>query len=655
MVFTRKIFSKKVATTLLIVFIISIFIAIPNAFFYTLNTLSHAPDERTDLGGVLGVTDSSAVVDFPQTNGEVYATALSEDGNTLYIGGSFTTVTDSVDTYSRNYLAAIDLETLTVKDWNPNPNYDVFAIEVVGTNVYVGGEFEEIGGVVRKEFARLSGDTGNVASDCICNTYTDPGDPMSVYSLYSDGTYLYIGGSFDVFCDSEIGTYNNLGRISLSSCEADTNWNPSPNGRVYSLDGDGSSIFAGGAFSEIGGVTRNEFAKLSSSNGNADASCNPNFWTDTSENTSTVYAINADSEYIYVGGSFDKYGGSDGTVRNEIARLNNDSTCTLDNWDPNMSHTWSPPHTSSILISESDVFIGGIFESVGESNRNGLALLNSSTGVIDTWNPNLGSNGYINDMVFSDRYLIIGGYFQSVGENENVATLAAFPYTPPASEEETTTTISFSTTSSGPETIQIPEMTTNLQGPVVINPVKDSNTGGQEVIAVVFPGVFNFDAYFSANIINPKSIALGSLSSTGATTTGTSTSQSSVKVTTNTVFAGGGDSTILGVKKGGIVSWQVGGVQEMWLKAYPALGHDAAKIIPELQEKSSIIALKYKKSDLVPPGFPNTKFNELKLKIAHSLDGKTWTTLPSSVVDPITNTVAAIGKIGGYYMIVGGY
>lgn len=653
MKFIKSAFSKENLKKVFVVILISAIISIPNAFFYTLNYFSYAPDERQDLGGVLGVTDYSAVLNFPQTDGEVYAMALSEDGNTLYIGGSFNTVTDSLDSYSRNYLAAIDLETLTVKDWNPNPSYYIYAIEVIGSNIYVGGSFSEIGGVVRKDFARFNGDTGEVADDCICNTYTDPGELMTIYSLYSDGTYLYIGGSFDVFCDSEIGTYNNLGRINLSSCEADTGWNPSPNGNVYSLDGDGSGIFVGGAFSEIGGATRNEFAKLSSSDGSADASCNPNFWTDEYENTSTVYSINAGSEHIYVGGSFDKYGGSEGTVRNEIARLNNDSSCTLDDWDPNLSHTWSQPRTSSILTSESDVFIGGIFDTLGGDSRNGLALVESTSNSASTWNPNLG-DGYIKDMIFSDEYMIIGGYFSSVGENENVANLAAFPYTPPVSEVTTVTT-SLPSTSSGPETVQIPEMTTNLQGPVVINPIKDSNTGGQEVIAVIFPEVFNFNAFFSANEVSSKNIALGTLSTPVAPTTGSTSTSVNQAVLNNTVFAGGGDSTILGIKKSGAVLWQVGNVQEMWLKAYPAPGHDAPRIIPELQEKTSIIALKYTKSDLVPPGFPKTKFSEAKLKIAHSLDGKNWTTLASSVVDPITNTVAAIGKIGGYYMIVGSY
>lgn len=660
--FIRKIYNKKILRTVFVVFLISIFVAIPNAFFYTLNYFSQGPDETTNVGGVLGVTDSSPIANFPQTDGEVKAMALSEDGNILYIGGSFSSVTDSIDTYTRNNLAAIDLSTLTVTSWDPNANDTVYAIEVSGSNVFVGGAFTSVGldgSGYRIQFAKLNNTTGEADTSCYPYVYYYDDDGcqycQTVYSIVVSDGYIYVGGHFDrvAYDGVSLDYRNNLLRFNDdTNCSLDS-WNPDPNGTVYSMEKSGEDLFIGGSFGVVGDESRSEFAKLSSIDGSVDESCNPNFWTDEYENTSTVYSINVSDEYIYVGGSFDKHGGSDGTIRNEVARLNNDTSCSLDDWNPNISHTWNSPRTSSIMTSESDIFLGGTFDAIGDDTRNGLALVDSESGVASTWDPNLG-DGNVKDMIISDNYLIIGGYFETIGES-SVANLAAFPYTSSTGDDEIVSTVTTTPASSGPEVIQIPEMTTNLQGPMVINPLKDSNTDGQEVIAVVFPGVFNFDAYFSANKINSKNIALSSLSSVGSSTTNTLPTQSTTKISGNTVFAGGGDSTILGVKKGGSILWQIGNVEEMWLKAYPAPGHDAARIIPELQEKDSIIALKYKKSDLVPPGFPNTKFSELKLKIGHSLDGKTWTTLPTSVVDPITNTVAAIGKIGGYYMIVGGY
>jgi hypothetical protein len=56
---------------------------------------------------------------------------------------------------------------------------------------------------------------------------------------------------------------------------------------------------------------------------------------------------------------------------------------------------------------------------------------------------------------------------------------------------------------------------------------------------------------------------------------------------------------------------------------------------------------------LKPPGNPKKPFLAKNLKLAYSADGITWKILPTSVVDTKNHTVAALHKIGGYYMIVG--
>ena len=71
-----------------------------------------------------------------------------------------------------------------------------------------------------------------------------------------------------------------------------------------------------------------------------------------------------------------------------------------------------------------------------------------------------------------------------------------------------------------------------------------------------------------------------------------------------------------------------------------------------MQTKPSIIALSYKDTDLTPPGRASQKFAESQLKLAHSIEGAVWRIMPTSVVDPVNNTVAALEKLGGYYMIV---
>jgi len=114
----------------------------------------------------------------------------------------------------------------------------------------------------------------------------------------------------------------------------------------------------------------------------------------------------------------------------------------------------------------------------------------------------------------------------------------------------------------------------------------------------------------------------------------------------------GGTDAIIGIKTFLTTYWQVGKIQQMWLKTYPPAGHSAAIIIRELQKKPSIIAFKYTDEDLKPIGRPNDRYNPKYFKIAHSIDGVNWKVLDNTVVDIVNKTVAVVDKIGGYYLLV---
>src|SRR5207248_6315279 len=138
-------------------------------------------------------------------------------------------------------------------------------------------------------------------------------------------------------------------------------------------DRDGSS-YAGGAFTSIGGQTRNHIAKLSTSgSGTADATWGPN------PNASVgVLALALDgSGNIYVGGSFTSIGGQS---RNHIAKLSTSGSGTADaNWNPNPSDVV----LALALGGSGNVYAGGSFSSVGGQTRAGFAALSVTTAVAD--------------------------------------------------------------------------------------------------------------------------------------------------------------------------------------------------------------------------------------------------------------------------------
>jgi len=246
-------------------------------------------------------------------------------------------------------------------------------------------------------------------------------------------------------------------------------------------------------------------------------------------------------------------------------------------------------------------------------------------------------------------------YVRATDSNSNTTSSGSYSsdaFTIPTSPTATPAPTGIPTSSAEPELPQIPHGQSEEVGGA-FTPIKDSYTDNQPASVIVEPGTFTNDAYFSAQITTPafeNGILQSPLSVTLPLSAGA--------LRTNTVMAGGDGLTggILAIRQACGLMWQVGGIQQMWFKTYPPKGSDkpAAIIIPELQSHPSIIALGYSLSDLIPPGSPNKPFKASGLKLAHSLDGSTWSILSTSVVDTSNRTVAALHKVGGFYMIVAG-
>jgi hypothetical protein len=85
------------------------------------------------------------------SNGAVYALALFK--NRLYAGGYFTSAGD----YTRSHLVVLDTQTGLPGAWDPTASDEVLDIVLSsdGKTVFVGGRFAYIGNSVRPSFARF--------------------------------------------------------------------------------------------------------------------------------------------------------------------------------------------------------------------------------------------------------------------------------------------------------------------------------------------------------------------------------------------------------------------------------------------------------------------------------------------------------------------
>ena len=139
----------------------------------------------------------------PQLNGPVFALELDAATGTLYVGGTFTTVNGQ----SVTGLAALDTTTGALKGTqrslaNTGGAPGAYALHLVDRQLYVGGQFTNVGGVAKGQIAKLSIDAGN-AVDPAFQSYLREG---KVLSLSNDGTKLIVAGEFDALQTGPGGT-----------------------------------------------------------------------------------------------------------------------------------------------------------------------------------------------------------------------------------------------------------------------------------------------------------------------------------------------------------------------------------------------------------------------------------------------------------------
>ena len=180
-----------------------------------------------------------------QTNGEVDAIVLS--GDIAYIGGEFTSVRPAGATsggVARAGLAAIDLTTGLVTSWNPGVSgaslrVSALAVSPDGSTIYVGGTFSQLGGAPRANIGAVSS-AGAVTS-------WNPGANGEVRALETTGSMLYAGGNFTTIAGS---SRTRLAAFDLPGGGLDPIWVPSARLIVKALafanDGTGRVLAAGG-------------------------------------------------------------------------------------------------------------------------------------------------------------------------------------------------------------------------------------------------------------------------------------------------------------------------------------------------------------------------------------------------------------------------
>lgn len=304
------------------------------------------------LLGLIVAAPAEAAVTVPNTpepswgvDGRVYATVIQ--GDTVFVGGAFTHATSSAgQTLPRIHLAAFDLRTGEPLDWRADVN-------------------------------------------------------ATVRAMVSDGTWLYLGGSFGRIAGQ---SHQRVGRVSIATASPDAAFAPSADGMVRALSLRGDSIYLGGAFTSVDGATRQHVANVATATGALDptfsASVNGEVW---------GIATNAATDRVYLAG---RYSSVNGVSRTGVAAVSADTGGVT-----GPAFTSSARPTLGLALDDDATHLFG----AGGSGTNSAAAWNTSNGA-RIWH--VSTDGDIQAIAYHDGTVYFGFHDGYRGDG-NIKLLAA--------------------------------------------------------------------------------------------------------------------------------------------------------------------------------------------------------------------------------------
>ncbi|GIW66717.1 MAG: hypothetical protein KatS3mg095_0615 [Candidatus Parcubacteria bacterium] len=300
----------------------------------------------------------------------------------------------------------------------PDPNFNItfdshvnkIVVDPRTNIVYVGGKFsrvnlDEIG--IGLPISATSGQ--------LIRNFAVVKPDGEIYSIISDqqGGW-YIGGSFSYVFDPGVNSLvykRNLIHI-LPNGHLDNSFNPDPDGSVTALYLFDNKLYVGGRFLNIGnGINRQnrKYLAVLDLNGNPISSFLVN-----NIGFPSIEKILVTSSTIYVGGNFETIAGA---TRTNIAAF--DLNGNLLPWKtPTITSSLSflglplSPYVRAIAVTTSTVYLGGVFNQVGDATITNFAAFDINTG--DLLPIDFQVDDFVYDLELVSSTLYIAGAFEKI-------------------------------------------------------------------------------------------------------------------------------------------------------------------------------------------------------------------------------------------------
>jgi hypothetical protein len=323
-----------------------------------------------------GVTEASLIAKWDGGGWEPLASGLSRDGTpniwaaTTFDAGSGPALVVGGDFTSADGAASSNIATWDGVSWSPlgsGANGPVFALGVFddgsGPALFAGGRFDFVGGVAARRIARWNGSAWSSVGSGITGTN------VQVFTTFDDGSgpALYAGGTFTNaggVAAGNIAKWNGTAWSALGS---------GASGTVDALavfdDGSGPRLYASGSFTSAGGSPASRIARW---DGLSWAPVGGGLGGATLATFSSLAVFDDGSgPALFAGGSFDTAGS---VPANSIAKWNGSE------WAPLGAGLNNDPFTSSVLTltafddgSGQALYACGSFDTADGTVVNGIA------------------------------------------------------------------------------------------------------------------------------------------------------------------------------------------------------------------------------------------------------------------------------------------
>ena len=359
-----------------------------------------------------------------QTNG-VVRTILYLDG-VAYLGGDFTqaapagVVMGGRGTVGRAHLAACSEKTGALLKWNPGANDRVMSLARRGSTIYAGGLFTRLAGKPRSRIGALTR-AGKA-------TAFNPGANHEVFVVRTGPNgNLFAGGAFSKLAGTAAARVGELtpggkrvtwhvavGQVAGLACP------PRCPPRVFAIAFSGQTVYLGGHFGTVNGVSRNEMAAVGLKTGVLTA-FNPNIYapancpTCQTVETARVLTVipNAATHAIYACGGFWRVNGN--KLAYDVGAFN-PTTGAL---DPKFT-IGDDGDTLGCAIRNNVLYMGGHFNYIGPLCLHNsaapcqlyhhVAAANILTNTLLPWNPGANSSDGIYTIRADATHVGFGGF-----------------------------------------------------------------------------------------------------------------------------------------------------------------------------------------------------------------------------------------------------